>query len=87
MDFGLKDIIQSISLLGSIIGLAWYLRGTIAGLHHDIARIEAQLDAIETIKDELRDGRKGRAALHNKIDDITGRIIRLETKMKMTRTS
>ena len=97
MAFSLGDIAPLATGLLTLLTGAWILRGHFEKLQARIDALKATLDALEhrmvllekaleECDAGLKEAREGRSSIHAKADDAIGRIIRLETKLKMTHT-
>jgi hypothetical protein len=83
-----KDVLTLTSVLGSALSLGWWLRSQLDQVSQRLAKIETQLEHWETQSGQFvvadKEAREGRSMLHDRVNDIRDRVLRLEVKNKMT---
>lgn len=83
-----KDIVTLVSVLGSALSLGWWLRSQLDQVSQRLAKIETQLEHWESqfkhLEQADKEAREGRSTLHDRVNDIRDRVLRLEVKNKMT---
>ena len=88
MAITIKDVAMLGSVLGSALSLGWWLRSQIDSLGQRLAKMETQMQHWESQYTQLdqhtKEARDGRASLHERVNDLKDRVLRLEVKNKMT---
>ena len=66
----------------TIVGAVWYVSTRVSSINNKLESMQAEMS---DIKEDLRQAREGRAKLHDKLRDLSERVVIQEVKNKSTR--
>ena len=66
----------------TIVGAVWYVSTRVSSINNKLESMQAEMS---DIKEDLRQAREGRAKLHEKLRDLSERVVIQEVKNKSTR--
>ena len=65
----------------TIVGAVWYVSTRVSSINNKLESMQAEMS---DIKEDLRQAREGRAKLHDKLRDLSERVVIQEVKNKST---